>query len=550
VKTASKRLIPAWLTSVPFCCLGAGFLGNFYSAPYELALASLTFNIGAVLFLYLTLPMLKARARAKPFDAGIAFALLAAIAAFGWILFGMAAQFPGLFEAGIYHLEGAEWISLVAGFLLSLPVSAFIAAPFKDGGIGETRLGRLVDENLGGLILAFSFFPIYLFLASIFNQPAFDADDIFFDADSRLWHWRFATENYHDYYWRPVHPFVLIIVRPLVWLVSLPLKGDALYAAFALTALAGALCVFIVRYLVKRTIGNSSYALLIAALFGASAAHLAFASLIETYIFLAAVALVFLLLLVTDKPLSMQVVAGLAAFGITISNFGQTVIAHWAIKRDVRKLVLYGLIVAALVVPLTLLNNVVYPEAHPYFFDLKSYEGEGHNQFPMTLQRANLLARVMFLHSFVAPDPLVRQEEDIPFLKVWMFRASIKKDPMLIARYESDLGRALVTAWIVLMTLGAALFLKNIRRQDNRLPLTFVLILLFNFALHLRYGKDVFLYSANWTYAVVLFLALAWGELAAKRWFQIALLVFIALMLANNSRLFQAMLNASALWIK
>lgn len=545
-----KRLIPAWLTSVPFCYFGAGFLGNFYSAPYELALASLTFNIGAVLFLYLTLPMLRARVRAKPLDAGIALALLAAIAAFGWILFGMAGQFPGLFEAGRYRLEGMEWISLAAGSLLSLPVSGFIAASFKDGNIGETRAGRFVDENLGGLILAFSFFPIYLFLASIFNQPAFDADDIFFDADSRLWRWRFATQNYHDYYWRPVHPFVLIVVRPLVWLVSLPLKGDTLYAAFALTALAGALCVFIVWYLVKRTLGNSLYALLIAALFGASAAQLVFSSLIETYIFLAAVALLFLLLLAAEKPLFMQVLAGLAAFGITISNFGQTVIAHWAIKRNLRQLILYGLTVSALVVPLTLLNNAVYPEAHPYFFDLKSYEGEGHNQFPVTLQRANLLARVMFLHSFIAPEPLVRQEEDIPFLKVWMFRASIKKDPMLIARYESGFGRSLVTAWIVLMTLGAALFLKNIRRRDNRLSLTFILILLFNFALHLRYGKDVFLYSANWTYAIVLFLALAWGELAGKRWFQIALLVFVALMLANNSQLFHTMLNASALRIK
>ncbi len=550
MKTTSKRLIPAWLTSAPFCYLGAGFLGKFYSAPYELALASLVFNVGAVLFLHLILPMLEARIRAKPFDAGIAFVLLAAIAAFGWILFGMAEQFPRVFAAGTYRLEGAEWISLVAGLLLSLPVSAFVVAPFKDGNIGGTRLGRFVDENLGGLILALTFFSIYLFLASIFNQPVFDADDIFFDADSRLWRWRFVTENYHDYYWRPVHPFVLIIVRPLVWLMSLPLKGDTLYAAIALTALAGALCVFIVWYLVKRTIGNSSYALLIAALFGASAAHLVFASLIETYIFLAAVALIFLVLLLTDKPLFMQIVAGLAAFGITISNFTQTVLAHLVIKRDIRQLILYGVIVAALVVPLTLLNNVVYPEAHPYFFDLKSYEGEGHNQFPMTLQRANLLARVMFLHSFIAPAPLVRQEEDIPFLKVWMFRASIKKDPMLIARYQSALSRSLVTAWIVLMTLGAALFLKNIRRRDNRLPLTFALILLFNFALHLRYGKDVFLYSANWTYAIVLFLALGWGELAAKRWFQIALLVFIALMLANNSQLFHAMLHASALRVE
>src|SRR5690606_24304406 len=125
-----------------------------------------------------------------------------------------------------------------------------------------------------------------------------------------------------------------------VWLISLLLKGDTLYAAFVLNAFAGALCVFIVWYLAKRWSGNTLYAMLIAALFGASTAQLIFSSLIETYIYLAAVALVFLLLLVTDKPLYMQVIAGLVAFGITISNLAQTFIAHLVIKQDIKKIVI------------------------------------------------------------------------------------------------------------------------------------------------------------------------------------------------------------------
>jgi hypothetical protein len=550
LKTTIKRVIPAWLLSIPFCYFGAGFLSNFYPAPYELTISAAMFNIGVVLFFYLTLPMLRARLQSSPFDLGIVLILLIALAGFGWTLFKMAQQFPSLFEAGFYHLEGMQWASFAIGAALALPASAWAASLFKVKEISETRLGRFAEENLEGLLLAFSFFSVYLFLVSIFNQPAFDADDIFFDADSRLWRWRFATEHTRDYYWRSVHPFVLIIIRPLVGLISLLLKGNTLFAAFVLVAFTGALCVFLVWYVVKHIVGNSSYAMLIAALFSASTAQLIFSSLIETYIFLAAVALVFIVLLIKDKPLYALVIAGLIAFGITISNFGQTVITHLVIKRNIKQWVIYGMIVAALVIPFTLLNNVVYPESQPYFFDLKSYEGEGHNQFPPTIQRANLLARVMFLHSFVAPEPLVREEEDIPFLKVWMFRASIKKDPMLIGRYETRLGRALVTAWIAFMALGAVLFLKNIRRQDNRFFLTFILILLFNFALHMRYGKDVFLYSTNWTYAIVLFLALAWKELAEKRWFQISLLVFIALMLVNNSQLIFTMLSTSALHIK
>jgi hypothetical protein len=66
----------------------------------------------------------------------------------------------------------------------------------------------------------------------------------------------------------------------------------------------------------------------------------------------------------------------------------------------------------------------------------------------------------------------------------------------------------------------------------------------------MQYGKDVFLYAANWTYAIILFLALAWRELANKKWFQISLLVFVALLLVNNSRLIFTMLNTSAMHLK
>ncbi|MBL8051164.1 MAG: hypothetical protein JNM46_08080, partial [Anaerolineales bacterium] len=213
------------------------------------------------------------------------------------------------------------------------------------------------------------------------------------------------------------------------------------------------------------------------------------------------------------------------------------------------QIIVYGLIVTALIVPLTLLNNFVYPDSQPYFWDLSSFDGEGHNSFPPTLQRAHFLGRVIALHSIVAPQPLILSEE-IPFLKVWMFRASIKKDPMRIAQYETLLGNSLAYIWLGFILLGGFLFLKNIRKQDNRFFLTFIMIVLFNFFLHMQYGKDAFLYTVNWTYAVILFLALAWRELADKRWFQTSLFIFISFLLFNNSQLILTMLSTSALHIK
>lgn len=131
-----------------------------------------------------------------------------------------------------------------------------------------------------------------------------------------------------------------------------------------------------------------------------------------------------------------------------------------------------------------------------------------------------------------------------------MFRASIQKDPMHLASYETWFSTSVAYAWFGLLLLGGALFLKNLLKQDNRFFFTFILTLSFNFALYLQYGKDVFLYATNWTYAIVLFLALAWREFAEQRWFQMVLLAFITLLLINNSQILWTMLYISAPSVK
>jgi hypothetical protein len=319
----------------------------------------------------------------------------------------------------------------------------------------------------------------------------------------------------------------------------------------------GASCVFLTWYFVKRLNPNAVYALLIASILGGSAAHLVFGSLIETYIFLGAAQILFFVLLIPtsralgagdgaeNKSLFAYVLAGLATIGITLTNFIQTAIAFIVVKRDFKQWFIYCLLVGLLTFPLTLLNNFIYPNSSPYFFDLSSLNAEADNTFRPSVDRALALGRVMGFHSVVAPDPLILQEE-IPFLKVWVFKA----DPLRVSEYETPLGLVTASFWLVLLILGGYLFLKNLRKENHSFATAFILIILFNFALHLRYGKDVFLYSINWTYAFVLFLALAWKELSNKRWFQTLLLVFLVLLLVNNSHLIFTMLSTSALHIK
>jgi hypothetical protein len=540
-----KRLSIAWLAGVPFSYFAVAYLENFYLTSLEVALWTVPIHALSGLFIYYLVGKILREVRSKSAEALMTAILFAALFAFVPAMYFMAKPFPNLFDASVFHLPQETWLAFAAALILALPLSAWLLTTARQRKFTETRLFKFVDENLSGLMIALLFFAVYLIFASIFNRPSYDADDIFFDADGNLYRWRFATEKFRDYYWRPAHPFILIIVRPLVGTLAFLFKGDMLFAAFTLNAMMGALCVYLVWYFVKHSVGNPLYALLIAVLFGATSTQLAFGSIIESYIYLSVIALVFLVLLLKDKPLYLQVIAGLISFGITISNVGQTFIAHFFVRRNIKQIIIYGLVVGALVVPLSLLNNWVYPNSQPYFWDVSTLNSEGHNQFPATVQRASLMARTMALHSFVAPEPLVIRD-GFPFAKVWMFRASIKKDPMRISTYETLLGNGLSRVWAGLMMLGGALFLKNVFKQDNGYSLTFIFTVLFFFAVYMQYGKDVFLYSTNWTYAILLFLALAWRELADRRWFQVVLLVFILLLLVNNSQLLLKMLEISS----
>lgn len=550
LKFFNPRMFLAWMLSGVVVYFVIGFLGNYHTSFVEIIFLTLLPQSVIGLLIYRLLDKAKHLYSSNPADLALALALFIVLTVFAVKMFGMADQYPQMFDATYVLLEKGQALPLIIGCLLVIPCLALARKYVKQNGVKQTRLYQFMNETVAGMLVAAFFFAVYFIFASIFSQPFFDVDDIFFDSDGWLWRTRFTTDAYQDYYWRSVHPFVLLVIRPVVAFVSFFLKGDRLAAAFLLVALSGALCVFLAWYFVKHMIGNSLYAVLIASLLGGSAAHLVFGSLLETYIFIAAVTMTFIVLLLKDTPLFVFVIGGLVSFGITLSSLIQPTIAFVFIRRDIKQWIKYGVIIVALVVPLTLLNNVVYPNSQPYFFDPSSYGTEGRNTFTPTVRRASVVARVMFLHSIVAPDPLVIKRELI-FLKIWILDVNRKvytddPDHLRLSEYETKFGTALASAWILLCGLGIFAFLKNIKKQENYFSYAFILITLFSFILHLRFGKELFLYATNWTYAIIFFLALAWKEFADKKWFQIVLLVFISLLLANNAHLIFTMLSASA----
>jgi len=64
--------------------------------------------------------------------------------------------------------------------------------------------------------------------------------------------------------------------------------------------------------------------------------------------------------------------------------------------------------------------------------------------------------------------------------------------------------------------------------------LAFLSVLLLNLILHLFYGREPFLYTPNWTYALLLFIALSFADLPKREWLEWTLLLFLFLLLVNN----------------
>lgn len=540
-----RRVFGAWLFAFFFSSLFAGFFDNFYASPVEVIL--LTILLQAVLGVggYFFMGRVRRVASERWFDALIHGALFIALIGFIVWLFQSSRQ-VSVFPVEYFVLnERTQGIFLFVS-LLALPWQGWLHLRLKFSGfynrIKHTKVYTYVSENLAGLALAFTFFVLYLIFASVINDPRFDVDDIYFDADHFNYRLRLATDNWQDYYWRSVHPFIILLFRPIVDLLAFILKGNRLWGVYVFVSLGGASCVYLVWMFFKTTTKNSVYASLLAALLGLTASHLIFGSLLESYIFLAASLLLFFVLLLKDKPLPALVAASLATIGITHSNFVQNVIALFAVRPNIKQMFRFIVSVFVFLVLLTLLNNLLYPNAHPFFFVPSTLQAEQQNLFPLNPLRVQALTRAFFFHNIAAPSPIF-WDKDIPFIQFRFFKPEIDE----LSQYDLPIQNITASVWLGLLVLGGVLFLLNIKKNPHlRLSIALMGCMAFNVILHLRYGKELFLYAPNWTYALILLLGLSWQRLHLQKWFQFVLMVFLFLLIWNNGVLLQTILEVLA----
>jgi hypothetical protein len=324
---------------------------------------------------------------------------------------------------------------------------------------------------------------------------------------------------------RPVHPFAHLLFRPVIFVLSFINGGDRLYANVLLLSLAGAGCVFLTYKIVARPFNDEFYGLIAAVLLGFSSAHLVFSSIIETYIFSALLLLLFVWFTISEKPLYLQVITGLVAFGVTMTNAVQQALVPLLVQRNLKRTIQFGLAVLVLGIAINSLANLIYPVTG-YFFLPSDMNRE--SRFVQEI-KANRILRVtedILLYNVVAPPPYFTTPDNKPRY-VFMSDAFFK---------YPWFGIPAVVVWLATLAAAAFQFIKtaHVKSDLRDLSIALLLCVLFNFGLHSFYGSDPFLYAADWTYAVVLFVAFNIYSLAKTGIGKYAALAFLLLILVNN----------------
>jgi hypothetical protein len=339
---------------------------------------------------------------------------------------------------------------------------------------------------------------------------------------------------------RSVHPLTLLIIRPLVRLVAGFMGERWDLGGMLVSAAVGGLCVFMAWLFIKRATNSKTYAFIFSILLGSTATHLLFGSLTENYIFGAAALIFFFLLIQSDeKRFSVLIPAGLLLFGITVTNIAQGVIGLFFNKLGLRRLVQYTVLVFASGVLLTTITSALYRDTQTFFFvpadlafEFNFVKKDQGTSTANLVEKIQVVSRTMLLYGVIGPSPIEAISEKPPFPTIDFKTFDIRENRL--ASYKG-LGNIPLALWLVLFAGAFLVFIKNIRTSKH-LPLMLGLLgtLAFNFLMHLIYGTELFLYTSYWMYALVFFVALALSEFAEKKWFEVAITIFVLVLMVNN----------------
>ncbi|MCK6538472.1 MAG: hypothetical protein L6Q26_00330 [Anaerolineales bacterium] len=546
-----RKYLPAILPGALASYFALGFLQNFYPSLWGGILFTVLLNVAFTLAFEIILERFAGALRSAPQEKLLSLGVLTLGITFMVLTLRLLAQYLKLFSFDFF-LPDPQFVLPFLGLTAATQVGLIFLLPKLDATGWRTSPFILwIKRVLPGLLLASTISASAYAFATVLVEVEPPFADNYFDTDSPFWLNFMTAPPDQLMIMRAVHPMALLIFRPAAWLFSLFLNGDKFHGAILLNSLFGGVCVFLAWSFFKSRTRNTTYALLMASLLGISVSHFLLSVFLESYIFSAAALLAFVLLMGNgEKRLTRLVPVGLLTFGITITNFVQTCIAFLLVRRDIKGLVKYVLIVLALAAVLAFVQHALYPSSEPFYF-VSNLTGESVYRYDLfevpasaVVSRANVIFRNIALFSVVAPRPLVFLEElgcTFPcFNTIRYYRGAYQ--------YASYIGFSSLLAriWFLLLLAAGGLFAWKLLKspREASLQAALALNLLFNFILHMNYGDDPLLYSPNWTYALVLFFGISFEKPAEKKWLQFALLLFLAALVVNNLEFLHKVLEA------
>ena len=414
--------------------------------------------------------------------------------------------------------------------------------------IAQPKFNFKVDKKILiiSLTLSISFFFLYLavgraMLANIefTNTPKLD----FFGADVKDW----TGLQYDRDGYKPAHTNILFIVQPLQFLLSfIPLPKFVL--AVILNSLFSAVNIFLASILFWQITQRYLYTFLLTLFLGFTTSHLFFGSIPESYT-LGSSSLIttYILLCISLKNkkinLALWLLAGIFSFGITITNFTDTMICfaiasfyiHNRMSHKERLLMIlqYAGAVISCSIFLSLIQNKLYGSDYFFMPNMVVYETKSFirkiNLFTHPLLVVQELFKHFFLVNFVAPYPSIIDSYIYPGIRQLTFFG--------VPLSYGYVGFMAAVLWGYVFITGTYKNVTLSLARKDKAKIAFLsavsLSILFEMIFHSMYGVvEMLIYTCYFTFLVmILFIN---NETLRKPYFIIVLGILIGLMAINN----------------
>jgi hypothetical protein len=321
------------------------------------------------------------------------------------------------------------------------------------------------------------------------------ADDVWFEGDAaRVF--SNMTDRWGAHYRSNVHPVFSLFALAYGYVCAVLFRLDALATVRVLLA-SGAATWLAAFFALLRLLGcRKPDSVLFCMVAASSSAAIFWMAVPETYIFGSLTIIVVLVVsaLAERRPIPawLDVATAAGALSITVTNW-MVALASLATRHPIKRAIQLASNSFVVVVLLTGIQKFIVPSAVSLF----DYKGEAKSFIAPELLTS---LKVFFLHAMVMPDfQSVPQEP----ATLW---------PQLSIQHASTWhltfwGPIALIAWLIL--LGAGAWAVTTMKPLRRFRWTALIAVAGQFALHLVYGSESFLYSLDWLPILVAIAALA-----------------------------------------